>query len=85
MTLIDIVTQYLADNGYGGLVHPDGECGCKPPELFACVDFESGPHRDCRCGYLFVTTTERPLSLDGEPVDWVICVSKDGPIIEEVE
>lgn len=47
MNVIDIVTQYLKDNGYDGLVEDTGECGCELSDLMPCEIYSQG----CRAGH----------------------------------
>jgi len=49
MTVKDMVSAYLRQNGYDGLWSPDGECACKRDDLMPC-DGESIDK--CRPGYL---------------------------------
>ena len=54
MKVIDIVANYLRDNGFDGLVSRDGECGCGIEDLHPCeeefADCEPGYKVPCTCG-----------------------------------
>ena len=55
MTVIEIVKKYLEENGYEGLVHADGECGCELDDLAPCDEWfcqgcEPGYKVKCECG-----------------------------------
>ena len=47
MTVRDIVTEWLAANGYDGLVSGDTECGCKLNDLVPC----DSPFDTCEPAY----------------------------------
>ena len=40
MNLKEIVTKYLVEMDYDGLVNPSNECGCGKNDLFPCCDGE---------------------------------------------
>jgi hypothetical protein len=48
MTCLDIVKEYLVDNGFDGLWNEAGECGCTVKGL------DPGPcmQAECRAGYM---------------------------------
>lgn len=58
MTVIEITLEYLHQNNYDGLYHPDDECGCHIQDLVPCG--ENGMY--CCPGY-------RTMQDDG---DWII-------------
>lgn len=47
MTCKEIITKYLKDNGFDGLVHLDTECGCTLDDMPICDGFGS----DCEPAY----------------------------------
>jgi len=67
MKVIDIVANYLRDNGYDGLVHCEGLCGCGIEDLYPCqgedfAECEPGYKVPCDCGEgcPFHIATEKP-------------------------
>ena len=48
--MIDIVKDYLIANGYGGLCHPESECGCFLDDLVPCGD----NCMDCKPGHIAI-------------------------------
>lgn len=36
MTVKEILTKWLSNNGYSGLCHPESECGCGLEDLIVC-------------------------------------------------
>ena len=48
MTIIEMVEQYLKQNGYDGLFAESAECACKVDDLEPCGNIQS----DCHAGYL---------------------------------
>jgi len=54
MTVKEIIVKYLKENGYDGLRHPDGECGCEINDLGPCDgtldNCEPGYKVKCDCG-----------------------------------
>lgn len=65
MTALDIVTNYLKDNGYEGLTR-DAECACELGDLAPCGEdishCEPGYKIPCKCGdgCRFHITTKKP-------------------------
>lgn len=47
MKVIDIVYEWLEQNGYDGLVDVDNECGCQLSDLAPCEMLG----QDCEAGY----------------------------------
>lgn len=47
MTTIEIIKQYLIDNGFDGLYNEDLECGCELADLEPCDSLQS----NCKAGY----------------------------------
>jgi len=47
MTVKEIVTKYLKENGYDGLCHAECECACELGELMPCDE----PCEECEPGY----------------------------------
>lgn len=47
-TVKEITEAYLKAGGFGGLVHPFNECGCKLGDLFPCMADDT---HQCRPGY----------------------------------
>lgn len=68
MNVIDIVAQYLKDNGYDGLVEETSECGCELSDLMPCGE---GCGQGCRAGHKEPDPT-------GE-YDWLIFPGKAKP------
>jgi len=54
MELIDIVKDWLEDNGFNGLFHDSGECACKIDDLMPC----GGPCLECEAGYVVSATDD---------------------------
>lgn len=46
MTIKEIVTKYLKDNGFDGLFN-EGQCGCELSDLMPCDE----PQPDCAPGF----------------------------------
>jgi hypothetical protein len=67
MNIIQIVTQYLKDNGYDGLYKPD-KCGCKLDDLMEC---ENPDESLCEAGYLSKCEDDESTDCDGD-CDWHI-------------
>lgn len=47
MTTKEMVSSFLTDNGYDGLVSDVGECACLLSDLMPCGE----PEPDCEAGY----------------------------------
>jgi len=50
MDVVQIVSKYLIDNGFDGLVDDMGECGCEITDLMPCCS----PCGGCAPGYKYV-------------------------------
>ena len=54
MNVLEIVKEYLIQNGYDGLYNTAGECACLIEDLTpcseVCSDYESGYKGLCLCG-----------------------------------
>lgn len=61
----DIVTDWLKDNGYDGLVNADYECGCTPDKFAFCECVD----RSCTCAY----RVDHP----DDPGGFMLAVSRD--------
>ena len=48
MTVKELIKQYAKENGFDGLVHDWGECGCEIDDLCPC---ELSDLADCAFGY----------------------------------
>jgi len=73
MKVIDIVANYLRDNGFDGLVSRDGKCGCVVDGLCPCegedfAECEPGYKVPCTCGEgcSYHIATEKPKENDHE-------------------
>ena len=70
--VIDIVADWLKENGYDGLVNVYLECGCELDDLIPCeMDFG-----DCRAGY-------KVFCPEGYEYDWVIAHKKNVKACDE--
>lgn len=47
MTTIEIIKQYLIDNGFDGLCNDELDCGCELADLEPCDVLQS----NCKAGY----------------------------------
>lgn len=65
MIVLDIIINYLKENGYDGLYH-NGECGCELGDICPCEEIQL----DCRPGY----RVDSPVDHE---YNWYICKSKD--------
>lgn len=54
MEVIDIVKDYLEQNGYDGLFNSDNECACEVDDLAPCGEMSdycrAGFKQACNCG-----------------------------------
>lgn len=73
LTVIDIVAESLRRDGFGGLVAPDGPCGCELDDLAPC----GGDISACRAGYRHADP--RP----DHPNGWAIWPSATPPSVEQ--
>ena len=71
-TVRGIIDKYLRDNGYGGLVHPDSECGCEVGDIMPCEDQQG----ECAAGYKHIAPETVGYLSAG---DWVITEEKQAP------
>ena len=72
-TVREIISEYLAANGYDGLVNP-GECACPIDDLFPCME----SWHECRPGYKGPCTC-------GEGCDFDLYTSKEAAAAAEKE
>ncbi len=68
-TVIEIVAEHIRQNGFGGLVQPDAECGCKLGDLVPC----SSDFSQCRPGH--VHHDPRP----GKEDNWMVSTNFAAP------
>lgn len=54
--IIQIVKDWLENNGYDGLCHPDYECGCQLNDLMPCGD----PCSNCVAGRKRIPRDDEP-------------------------
>ena len=71
LNVLQIVEERLRADGYDGLTHCDGECGCLISDLAPCGDMldtcEAGYRVPCECGdHDYHIATERPAPGAGE-------------------
>jgi hypothetical protein len=69
INIINIVKEYLIDNGYDGLYHPIETCGCVLREIAPC----EGCVFECRPGYKIKTPVDHDQY--GE-TEWIISPAK---------
>ena len=74
MNVLEIIKEYLIQNGYDGLYNTAGECACLVEDLApcseSCLDCEPGYRGPCLCGgdHDFDLTSGRPTTtLVGSP------------------
>jgi hypothetical protein len=65
MTIKEIISKYLTDNGYEGLFNSDGECGCLLDDLCPC----DGEIAECQPGYKLPGNEEYDFSIGAEKPD----------------
>ena len=72
MNVLEIIKEYLVQNGYDGLYNTAGECACLIEDLApcseSCSDCEPGYKGPCLCGgdHDFDLTPNRPATIPAE-------------------
>jgi hypothetical protein len=86
LTVKEIVTKYLKDNGYGGLFDPgNGDpCGCRLDDLMPCAEYGL----ECVAGYEVACRADCASEVcdeyrRGEQGVW--CIQRDKPDTEREE
>ena len=54
ITVVEIIENYLKDNGFDGLYNEIGECACKINDLAPCGQID----HTCKAGYLIKCENE---------------------------
>ncbi len=75
MRVVEIVTNHLKTNGFGGLFNGDAPCGCELGNIVPC----GGDFSQCKPGYKHMDP--RPENTGG----WAIWKTKEAPKPEDWE
>ncbi|MBL7006356.1 MAG: hypothetical protein ISR78_04665 [Spirochaetia bacterium] len=79
MTVVDIIVNYLEENGFDGLCNPDGECGCCFCDFVPCENVEI----ECRPAYkvAYNDLSEDQKKYIDSDCEW--CMFPEKPLLKE--